>query len=313
MANNPSHDHHFVPVFYLKKWIVAPEKRLVEFAKRDHGGVSGRWTGPKGTGYARFLYDAKDGVAPSLEETFFEPTDTKAAVAMQTFFCPGPYLEWERPVRSAWTRFLLTMMMRHPEDLDTFRRTMQADWTNLNDEMREAYLRGRDPDMPETAEEWWEQNRDGFMETATLRILRTLMDHENVGGRINSMDWSTVIMTPSKHPLLTSDRPLLMTDTLTEPDAFIMLPLSPTRLFIAVRREETLDKIAVWPIEELVMEINMEVVGRAERFVFASDMSQARFIRNRFGQQRVRTLFHDLEARRAADRAGLLGPGGTRR
>jgi hypothetical protein len=87
---------------------------------------------------------------------------------------------------------------------------MGDDWTNLNDEMREAYLRDRTADQPETAEEWWEQNRAGYMETAVMRTLRTLMDHENVGASLNSMLWSTANMSPSRYPLLTSDRPVLM-------------------------------------------------------------------------------------------------------
>lgn len=301
-------DQHFVPVFYLKKWIVAPETKLVAYARRSHGPVTGRWIGPKGTGFEPHLYDAKDGSGESLETSFLDEADSKAAVAMENFFGPGPDLDWERPVRSAWTRFILTMLMRHPEDLATFRRMLADDWTNLNDEMREAYLRERTPDQPETAEEWWEQNRAGYMEKATQRVLRTLMDHSNIGATINAMAWSTAKMEASRFPLLTSDRPVLLGGKLNDPDAFIMMPISPTRLFIAVRRDETLALIRRWPVDELATEVNREVVGRAERFVFASNRSQDRFIQNRMGTQKVRTIFQDLEDRRAADRAGLLAP-----
>ncbi|TCA18563.1 DUF4238 domain-containing protein [Rhizobium leguminosarum bv. viciae] len=267
--NNPSHDHHFVPVFYLKNWIVGPEKRLAEFADRKHVGVKGRWTGPKGTGYEKFLYDSKDGRSHSLEATFFEPTDSLAAVAMATFFSKGPDLDWTPRLRSAWTRFLMTMMMRHPEDLETFRRTMWEDWTNLTEEMKQAYLSQKPGNFAGTAEEWWESNRDELMETAMLRTLRGLMDNANVGAVINGMAWNTAILEPATVPLLTSDRPVLTTTSLTEEDAFIIMPLSPTRLFVAVRREETMATIRGWSIDELVQIVNDEVVARAElRFRF---------------------------------------------
>jgi hypothetical protein len=306
-ANKP-HDHHFVPVFYLKRWIAAPEHKLVEYARRPHGPITPRWTGPKGTGYQPLLYDAHDSLDFSLEKAFFEPTDTQAALAMETFFRPGDGMEWTRPLRSSWSRFLISMMMRHPQDLVVFRRTMGDDWTNLNEEMRQAYLSDRTPDQPETAEEWWEQNRAGFMETAVMRILRTLMDHENVGSSLNSMMWSTADMGASRYPLLTSDRPVLMHSHLAADEAFIMMPLSHNRLFVAVRREETLMRICEWETEDLALEVNLEVVQRAERFVFASDTSQTDFIQEHFGQGRVETLMEQLERRRAADRAGLLLP-----
>jgi hypothetical protein len=313
MASDKSHDHHFVPVFYLKKWIAGNQPKLVEYARRTHGPITPRWTGPKGTGYQPLLYDAQDDLDFSLEKAFFEPVDTQAALSMETFFRSRDGMEWTRPLRSSWSRFLMSMMMRHPQDLAVFRRTMSDDWTNLNEEMRQAYLSDRTPDQPETAEEWWEQNRAGFMEKAVMRILRTLMDHGNVGASLNSMMWSTADVSQSRYPLLTSDRPVLMHGHLADDDAFIMMPLSHDRLFIAVRQEATLDQIGAWDTEGLVAEINLEVVSRAERFVFASDTSQTDFIQQHFGQNRVQTLMEQLEVRRAADRAGLLGPRRVRR
>jgi hypothetical protein len=91
------------------------------------------------------------------------------------------------------------------------------------------------------------------------------------------------------------------------------MPLSHDRLFIAVRREETLMRIGEWETEDLVLEVNLEVVNRAERFVFASDTMQSELIEQEFGQNRVPTLMEQLELRRAADRAGLLGPRRVRR
>jgi hypothetical protein len=300
--NNPSHDHHFAPVFYLENWIVAPETKLVEYARRGHGPIMGRWTGPRGTGYERFLYDALDGSAPSLEATFMMPADTSAAEAMKVFMRIGTKLDWTRKQRSAWSRFIMGMLMRHPDDIAELKQLIEDDWTNLTDEMREQYRQRWQEGMPETAEEWWEQNREEYREAARLQWLRGMIDNEGVGARINAMSWNVANVGGGKHKLLTSDRPIYMTDSLDELDAFIMMPLTPTKLFIAVRRMETLAKIQELTTDELVAEVNLEVVRSARRFVFASDKSQERFILNHFGRSNQPSWMMRLAEKRARGR-----------
>lgn len=302
MPNNPSHDHHFTPVFYLENWIVGPESRLVEYARRGHGPITPRWTGPRGTGYDRYLYDSTDGSAPSLEAEFMMPADTHAATAIKMFMQPGKTLEWTRKERSAWSRFIMSMLMRHPDDVAELMRLVEDDWTNLTGEVREQYRRRWQEGMPETAEEWWDQNRAEYRETARLQWLRAMIDNEGVGRRINAMSWNVANVRNGKHRLLTSDRPVCMTDTLDELDAFIMMPLTPTKLFIAVRRMETLAKIQQLETDDLIAEVNREVVQKAHRFVFASDMSETRFVLNHFGHSHEPTWMMRLAEKRARDR-----------
>lgn len=302
MPNNPSHDHHFTPVFYLENWITDPEAKIVEYARRKHGPITGRWTAPRGTGYERYLYDTADGSAPSLEARFMMPVDTYAAGAMNVFMRPGTQLEWTRLQRSSWSRFIMGMLMRHPDDIAELKNLIDDDWTNLTDEMREQYVQLWQEDMPETAEEWWEQNRETYREAARLQWLQGMIDNEGVGSRINSMSWNVANVRNGKRKLLTSDRPVCMTHTLDERDAFIMMPLTPAKLFIAVRRMETLANIRELTTDDLVAEVNLKVVQNARRFVFASDKSQERFILNHFGRSNQPSWMMRLAEKRARDR-----------
>lgn len=303
MQNNPPHDHHFVPVFYLKNWIVAPGQRLVEYRRRRDGIVRPRWTGPRGTGYERSLYSAADGSVESLETSFMMPADSGAAEAMKVFLASGPTLEWTRPQRSAWSRFIMGMLMRHPDDVAELKRLVDDDWTNLTDEMQEQYRLRRYEGMPATAEEWWEQNRQEYREAARLKWLRGMIDHEGVGRRINAMAWNVANVSSGRHKLLTSDRPICMSDTLGETDAFVMMPLTPTKLFIAVRRMQTMDAIQRLTRDELVAEVNLEVVRNARRFVFAADTAQNRFVLNHFGCSNKPSWMMRLADKRARERS----------
>lgn len=303
-SQKPPVDHHYVPVFKLKQWATScnDQDRLVRYARSPNGVIRSGWSGPRGTGYQPHLYDATDGSIPSFETTFMSPTDSAAAEAMAMLIEGKKKIAWTQRTRSAWARFLKSMMLRHPSDLHVLRRMMQDDWTNLTDEMREAYLADRSPEMPETPEEWWEMNRAGFSEAATFQVLRTLIDNENIGLTINRMAWSVANLENDAVDLMTSDRPLAMSRTLSEPGAFMMMPLSPKLLFIAVTQDETLDRLRQGRPKELVRLVNKEVVAKAERFVFARDKSQEPFVKKWFGKWAGDTWTLSLEHHRAKDR-----------
>jgi len=301
MSENPTHDHHFIPVFYLRNWVTAHQSRLVEYARRRNGPITARWTTPRGTGYQSYLYDATDGSASSLESSFMMPTDTKAAVSMRELLRPDRMPEWNRKLRSAWSRFIMSLLMRHPDDIAELARLVDDDWLNLTDEMRAAYSEAWQPGMPNTAEEYWDNNR-GMRETARLTWLRGLIDNENVGRRINAMSWNVANLDGARFRLLTSDKPVCMSTTIDGTNAYIMLPITPTRLFIGVGSNQTLREIRRLTPNDLAAEVNREVVRNAGRFVFAADTSQTRFVENHFGRSSTPSWMARLAAKRAQDR-----------
>lgn len=300
--SNPTHDQHFVPVFYLKNWVVAPEGRLVEYKRRADGIIRPRWTGPKGTGYERFLYEAVDGSAPSLESSFFMPADSCAAEAMSLLMRTGSDLCWTSSQRSSWSRFIMSMLIRHPDDIAELKRLVEDDWTNVTDEMREHYQRNRQEGMPVTVEELWETNRSEYREVARLQWLRSMVDNRGVGRHINSMSWNVVNVSNGRYSLLISDKPIFINKNLGDVDAFIMMPLTPSKLFIAVKRVKTLEVIESLYGDGIVTEVNREVVRNARRFVFASNKDQTRFVLNHFGLSNQPTWMMRLAEKRANER-----------
>jgi len=288
-----------VPVFYLSSWVDPATGTLIEF-KRRYKGILPRATAPKGTGYKRFLYDSEDGSADSLEASFMMPADTHAAGAMRMMVeNRGRVLNWTRKQRSGWSRFLMSMLLRHPEDVAELAKLVDDDWTNLSGEMREAYFRDRTPDMPETPEEWWEQNRAGMREEARLRWHRGLIDHERIGRRLNAMSWNVADLTASKHRLLTSDRPVVIVGSI---DNCVMVPLSPTQLFIAVASQRVLSEVRSEKPSDLAARVNRQVVANARSLVIGSDTRQTLFISKHFATSNEPSFLQRLALKRKLDR-----------
>ena len=76
-----------------------------------------------------------------------------------------------------------------------------------------------------------------------------------------------------------------MSNGLVQKDAHIVVPISPRRLFIATRDEETLQFFTSMLSDELAEAVNNQVAQQAYRFVFGENAKQLRFVSNRLGKR----------------------------
>jgi len=72
-----------------------------------------------------------------------------------------------------------------------------------------------------------------------------------------------------------------MTNGLDHSEAYIILPVSPACIFIAVNTPEMVRRISETDAHTLVKEINAKVVGQAIRYVYDTNDAQLRFVENR--------------------------------
>jgi len=128
-----------------------------------------------------------------------------------------------------------------------------------------------------------------------LPIARRSMDHSGIGQIINNMRWKVLDFAGCGVPLVTSDRPVWMTATLAEPDAFIMMPLGPTRLFVATRETETMLRIAAQNRRQQAENLNKTYVCHAVKFVFGVDGKTKDLVQKHFA-----TRWHSTHMERLA-------------
>jgi hypothetical protein len=101
---------------------------------------------------------------------------------------------------------------------------------------------------------------------------------------LNKMRWSVVSFAKERHTLLTSDRPIIMTNGIVAAEDHLALPIGPRMLFIATNNVETENKIRTIDAGIMMRQINDRVASQARRYVYGNDNKQLRFVENRFGK-----------------------------
>lgn len=280
-------NQHYIPQFYQRQW-AGPDGRLCEYCRR-HRSVQARLCHPAGSGYQPALYtipDVPPTVANHTENVFLAETDTGAAEALRMLLSPEPYV-WTSGTRSAWTRFLMSLMHRTPERVAFLKARVQQEYPKLLAEFRANYPTLRRPGDPETFDEYEARMAPNPSGRASAVLLQKLIDSTSVGTRLNQMRWHVVTFSNMREPLLTSDRPIIMTNGIDKhlPNAHIALPVSPYHLFVAVNDDEVLGAIQAMGPAEVLHNANDKVVLQAKKYVYGRDASQLAFVEPRLGQQ----------------------------
>lgn len=292
--NNPPEDHHFLPVFYLSRW-QRGERPLVEFARRGNGIIEGRECFPRGTAYRPRLYSNEfesDPVkAQTLETEFMQDLDRRAAETLELFDTKNT---WTNEEGSNWSRFILSLLFRVPEEVAEYRRSYLEFFHKVTASDEQRYAATRVKGMPDTLAVFLEQRRN-LAESGSLDTLKTLIDHSGLIQVINGMVWTTLITPDSKFEFLTSDRPVLMTASLGEDNAYMLLPIGPRRIFAATKDQSTMQRLRNKKSHtEFVRIVNSQVVSHAFKYAYASDASQLRFVQNYLSTKKFEPVFSRL-------------------
>ncbi|MGT2437804.1 DUF4238 domain-containing protein [Bradyrhizobium betae] len=270
--------HHYIPVLYLSQW--ARNGRFTEISRpagRDR--AESRGTGARGTGYVRGLYrltgdNIPEELAEQVERKFMGTVDNLAKEALDIVL-HNSHTNWTDKTRSAWARFVNGLIFRVPERVASARKFLEEFWLADFEKHKAKY----DAQRAESAPDFLDYvihdvNRD------TLEFMMKQIDNVRIGTLLGRMRWRTIDVAPVGRPLFTSDRPVIMSNGLAYDDAHLLLPVSPTRLFLATQTAEMEQYFAYRiPRRELVKICNRHVVRRAQKYVWNIDDSELDFVR----------------------------------
>jgi hypothetical protein len=288
--------HHFIPVCYLQHWCSYKDGKLYEYSIK-HGNFISKRVGPRRTGFEQDLYsfpELPEDAAQHLESKFLQLVDSDAAIALKKHLA---MINEIRPpeLRSAWSRFLMSLLMRHPDVMKEFRTAARSLWLKGHTDTQLNYERIRTPDDPEIFEEY-AATIDPLIEIKVrLNLIIRAFDNEVVGNHLNSMKWAVADVLQSPHCFLTCDRPLLLFN-LGAKDGYLFLPIGPRRLFVAANNDKVLSEFSKGKPTEVVERVNKIIVSRARKYVYARDDWQKDFIKKTMSTNMEPTpLFKDLD------------------
>lgn len=271
---------HYIPVFYLSQWNDS-DHELCEFRRRD-GKIDWQWIGPKGTGFMRGLYFVP-GVPPEkaryVETEFVQKLDDKAARALRAMLTAGTGdINLSDTLSAAWASFQYSLILRVPETMKTVQKQLddyRAKFSAMN--TNTASIAGG----------------DGIRHTVQVKhrelmvqeVLPDFLSPGLVVRELVAMQWRTKSLAATSRPMLTSDRPVIMTNGFAHHAGHVAIPLSPTTLFVATRNAETYSKINAMSDDLTVKLVNSKACEQAMDYVYGVDDRQLRFVANRLSKR----------------------------
>jgi hypothetical protein len=303
--------HHYVPVFYTRRWC-ASDGKLCEYS-RPRDKIYDHRVAPKRTGFQDRLYEMKGVpklIAQRIEDDFMSSVDNHAAEALVLLETDASKINGDQKNKSAWSLFLISLMMRTPEDVAALNGIWEDDWERDRPIIRAQYEKKKGPDETRSLEEFIAQEDPDVRERWAMSELPELIDHQGIGQMLNDMHWFVVTAEADAPRLLTSDRPLFLSAKLGAPDCYLTLPIAPDRLFVAVNSKDSEAGFRARPQKELIEETNVRSAQQAAKYVYSGDNARLEFVDRYISTARQPSFFEDLRNLRKQKRASrTMAPG----
>jgi len=216
---------------------------------------------------------------------------------------------WSNEMLSAWARFLIGVHTRHFDTIPEIRDAAKSLWAASGQQSQQIYEDSREPGDPATFDEWIALRDPLIPHKAALDLMVAAMDNREVGQHIVGMQWEVIEIAGTPRRFLTSDRPVGMY-LINKPTGSITVPISPTKLFVAVNNRTYLNEFRRLKPRQIVDRINADHLGRARRFVWANSQSYslAAFIRGHMSTKMEKPPFFPSLANYPAPSPGGAQP-----
>lgn len=293
-AQNDPSKHHYIPAFYLRGWEAGTDSKLIEFSKPHRSVCAVKPVRAVSTGFKERLYSMDDyppELSQAVETKWFKPVDDDASNVLEKLRAGVSIPTSDSESRSAWARFIMSLLVRCPEDILDLRvlwRERVFGTSGVNSQ--EEYNRVRPSDYPENFADYLRSLPLAIKEFHQFQSLISMIDSEKVGTRLINLVWEVVETSTVVPSFLTSDRPVIRNRGAA---LHFALPISPRQLFIAAP-SDVMTRILRMREIDLVKDSNRLVVEGAQRFVYGVDDAQKRFVFNRISNNRQPRVMEEM-------------------
>lgn len=292
MTDNPPRKHHYVPEGYIRAW-AGVNREVTVLTRTPVGRVVARRGSPASVMfdwdvYADQTHDLTDVKAHWLELDYLQTLDNTGAKLQRDM------LVGRMPSigsgRRDWVRFLLSLLNRHPDDVDTLRRLHAVMWKQHEDEgirsMR-ASLPDMDPILVATnyIEAWRAK-----AETSRVESLERMMNYGLSGQILERSHWEVLDLSASSTSLILSDKPIYRSKTFRERGDYIAVPLGPKHLFRASLDWRRGRPFSPREAQMFVAKINTALLKASRSYVVAVDAGLREDAQQLMGSEPVQSI-----------------------
>ncbi len=266
--------HHYLPQFYLRPW--CGDDGLLVVARNFSGTIKFYRRSPKAVGYEDHLYSASDSLPTpepaALETRLMSPLDNLGKTLVDKLIANKRPSEEERWL---WAGVLAMLLARTPEKIDLIKQTgthiVEKEFATGQTE----YESLREAEDPESFMEWVESRFPGLRENFGLMSLPRVLKFDGVR-KIKELVWHTLEFPESCDTLLSSDRPLVLSGGIDDPDSIVAIPLGPRNAFIGFRRGSRAQAALTRQGPPVIAKVlNQSVVGQAKQEAYCLNQSDA--------------------------------------
>jgi hypothetical protein len=268
-AMNTPKNHHYVPVFYLKKWVGQDGK--IQVFRGIRGKLESRRLSPESTGFEVNLYsyssDFKTENPAEVETEFYSRLDNEGARIIEILLQGGDLSDKQKTL---WAQFVLNLKVRNPETVSMIKEQYTSGLLSNIQASEEKYRAQKKPNDPEKLAEYIEQNHPGFISNAGLGQIPKIGSYQQALDDFTDLIWLCLDVSKSSRTLLTSDRPLIFPIGLHRSECVVALPLSPTHAFFAFHAN-SINHIAIMreTPDKLAAQMNRYVTNQSDQRVYA--------------------------------------------
>lgn len=300
--------HHYIPVFYSKRWASGDPSKLTRYALWRPGLVAVDRKVPSGVGWERngYSFEGFQGApAEAVETDLMKPKDDKASKMLARLEEGGADVHWSDQDRFGWTWFLVSLLVRGPEDVRSAKRNIAVEWANPNSRM-EARYQALFKEFPEmrgqahaTLKQYIASKGEDYGKRLGVKIMAEMTDHNDISNVVANMQWQVRRVTgPSC--FMTSDRPVRREYPFKSKSSFLTLPIGPKAIFVAANSTDAIDRAYRQGEEEFVRKNNRLLVRQARQFAFAYDNRDRDWVKNNLAKEPQPGFFDFIKGSGAA-------------
>lgn len=191
----------------------------------------------------------------------------------------------------------MAQSVRAPEDMAEQQEHFERMWLNPAPELSKWYASVRPAEAPASFREFLTSLPDEDQAETWHSSFKAFIDGGYLLEFICKLDWGVRSLDDEQCRFLTSDRPIVTNNRLGHPEGYLLLPISPSKVFFTLPIKPTKENLITSTTDrQLAKFVNRRIVEQAVQYVWSDNLGDQRLVFGRIGKRPAKT-FAQIAAR----------------